>query len=221
MRDLISLSIREGHINPDAPLAEDDLVRLFDSSRSSVRTALTQLSDSGFVERKRRVGTTVTSLGVRIPLTDIRVNGGTQSIDLRVHEDRLVPSFPLVRERLQIDDGTVRMIENTFVTEGEVFGLRTAYFSEVYASDPWAKHGPVSMFDVMTGFFDTTPGRVEVSIGSDNADAHTAKTLGIAEGRSLIVREMTYFSDEGVPIELVFDRFCGDRVRLDASVAIA
>jgi len=215
VRDLITSSIRDGHIAADDPLAEEDLMQLFSTSRGSVRAALTRLRDTGFVERRRRVGTKVSHLGVSVPLTDI--NSLTTHVMCTVIEERVVPNFPLVRERLALDEPDLRMVENTFAIEGEVIGIRTAYFSTRILSDPRDLSGPVSMLETITSFFGMTPGEVLVSIGSDSADSHTARLLGVAEGIPLIVREMTYFSNDGEPIQMVFDRFRGDRVRLEAT----
>ncbi|GAA4677828.1 GntR family transcriptional regulator [Frondihabitans cladoniiphilus] len=218
VRDLITASIRDGHLAPDDPLAEEDLMELFDTSRGSVRAALTQLRDSGFVERKRRVGTKVTDLGVTLPISDIHTD--TEHVIVTVLEQRLVPSFPLVRDRLHLEDETVRMIENTFSAEGQVIGLRTAYFSAALEFDFEIYRTPVRMSMVMRDFFGVTPGEVLVIVGSDIADAHTARVLGVAEGVPLIVREMTYYDSDGSPVETVFDRFRGDRVRLEATASL-
>jgi GntR family transcriptional regulator len=218
VRDLISASIRDGYIAPDSPLAEEDLMELFNTSRGSVRAALSQLRDTGFVERRPRVGTKVSHMGVVVPLTDILADTG--HVRVEVTEDRIVPSFPLVRERLSIDDDTVHMVENTFLTDDEIIGLRTAYFSVQLDFDP-RYIGPISMKKVISEMFHTLPGDVVVTIGSDVADATTARLLGVHEGQHLIVRELTYYSDAGDPIQTVFDRFRGDRVRLESTAALS
>ncbi|PZE76589.1 GntR family transcriptional regulator [Curtobacterium sp. MCBD17_019] len=215
VRDLITASIREGHINPDAPLAEEDLIRLFDTSRGSVRAALAQLRDTGFLERRPRVGTKVTHRGVIVPLTDIDTDSEHVYVDNI--EDRIVPSFPLVRERLGIEEPTVRMIENLLVTDDEVIGMRTAYFSAHYDDDPDMFVGPVNMTTVLRDFFHVERGDVLVIVGSEAADAHTAKAFGIAVGSPLIVREVTYHDPTGRPVQTVFDRLRGDRVRLEGT----
>jgi GntR family transcriptional regulator len=219
VRDLIAASIRDGLIAPDDPLAEEELMELFNTSRGSVRAALGQLRDAGFVERRRRVGTKVSRMGVTVPLSDIRTD--SENVVISITEERQVPSFPLVRERLQLDDATVRMVENIFVADDEVIGLRTAYFSTTFQDPGDSLRGPVTMTTVIGAFFGRTPGAATVLIGSDSADARTARMLGVAEGMPLIVREMTYFDDDGAPIQTVFDRFRGDRVRLEATAFVA
>lgn len=218
VRDLITASIRAGLIDADDPLAEEDLMVVFDTSRGSVRAALTQLSEIGFVERKRRVGTTVSRIGVSMPLTDIQATH--EAVFIEIVEDRVVPSFPLVRERLQLDEPEVRMVENTFTSDDEVIGLRSAYYSRRYSQDPRVVPITSPMSETLRVFFGADPGQVTVSMGSDAADAHTARVLGVAEGHPLIVREMTYHSADGLPLQTVFDRFRGDRVRLEAVTSV-
>lgn len=215
VRDLITASIREGHIDPDAPLAEEDLIRLFDTSRGSVRAALAQLRDTGFLERKPRVGTKVTRRGVVVPLTDI--DSDSDDVYIERFEDRIVPSFPLVRERLRLDEEHVRMIENLLVTKEGVIGLRAAYFSTRYTDSPAELSGPVNMATILRDFFHTSRGEVVVTIGSEAADTTTARMLDTVVGAPLIVREVTYHDVDGNPIQTVFDRYRGDRVHLEGS----
>lgn len=218
VRDLISASIRAGLIDADDPLAEEELMVVFDTSRGSVRAALTQLSEIGFVERKRRVGTTISRIGISMPLTDIQAD--SELVYVQIVEDRVVPSFPLIRERLRIDEPEVRMVENIFTADDEIVGVRSAYYSRRFGLDPRNIPTTVRMSDTLALFFGSEAGQVTVSIGSDAADGHTARTLGVAEGMPLIVREMTYFSLEGEPLQTVFDRFRGDRVRLEATATV-
>ena len=75
------------------------------------------------------------------------------------------------------------------------------------------------MKETTTIFFGVEPGEAYISISSARADAHTARLLKVAEGWPLIVREMTYYSVDGAPIQVAFDHFRGDQVRLEASVA--
>ncbi|SMH43237.1 transcriptional regulator, GntR family [Rathayibacter oskolensis] len=229
VRDLISASIREGHLDPDEPLAEEHLMTLFAASRGSVRAALSQLRDSGFVERKPRVGTRATGIGFVLPLADIdtatdypdgAIGRGAAHVTITITEEREVPAFPLVRDRLGLVDPTVRMVENTFTADGEVVGVRTAYYSTSYGFDPRDILGPLSMREIIERYFREETGAVHVQIGADQADAHTARLLGVAEGTPLIVREMTYVTPTGSAIQIVFDRYRGDRVRLESTAVV-
>ncbi|AMM21919.1 hypothetical protein AX769_19430 [Frondihabitans sp. PAMC 28766] len=76
------------------------------------------------------------------------------------------------------------------------------------------------MKKVIEAFFGLKPGEVTMTIGSDGADGHTARILGVEEGTPLIARDMTYYAEDGTPIQTVFDRFRGDRVRLEATATL-
>lgn len=216
--DLLSASIREGHISPDEPLAEEDLMTLLDSSRGAVRAALHQLAAIGFVERRPKFGTRINQSWVRIPIADVQ--DADARVLVEVVEQRMVRTSPLLRERLCTDAAEVRMVENLFVVERPrtVLGLRTAYFDPEFAMDPaeWF-HEPLTMDGVLAGFFSRETGGVTVTIGSEVADERTARMLGVAERSALTVRDILYSAADGTPIETVFDRFRGDLVQLAVS----
>lgn len=221
VRDLISLSIRMGYIAPDDQLVEHDLIELFNTSRTSVRAALTQLSQAGMIERRPRAGTRVGAVGLTIPLADI--SSVDQAVYLEILEDRVVPMFPLARDQLQLHHSdTLRMVENSFVHQDSVIGMRTAYFSNdlEFAPADSVRTGPMRMIDVMDVAFRTRPGAVDVSIGADIADARDTRLMGVQVGTPLVIREMTYYSHDGTPVQIVFDRFRYDRVHVRGSAAI-
>ncbi|MCL8025057.1 GntR family transcriptional regulator [Nocardioides bruguierae] len=211
--DLLNASIRDGVISPDRPLAEEDLMRVFGSSRAAVRSALGQLAASGMVERRPRVGTWLNRGWTELALTDFQDDAG--EIELQITEQGRVATSPLLRERLQTDDEVVRMVENTWSADGDLLGMRTAYFRTSYSIDPavWVTE-PVRMVDVLSGFFHVTVGRGIVSIGADVADDRTARLLRVQPGTALINRDITYYDAEDQPVQTVFDRFRADRVRL-------
>jgi GntR family transcriptional regulator len=220
VRDLISLSIRMGYISSEDQLVEHELMELFSTSRTSVRAALAQLSESGMIERRPRAGTKVLAVGITIPLADIAEVG--QDVYLKIIEDRVVPNFPLARDRLRLDSEHVRMVENTFVHQGLPIGIRTAYFSQDVDLDPVAQvaTGPQHMVSIMTEGFSARPGEVDVIIGVDAADTRDARLLRIPVGKPLVVREMTYYAENGDPVEIVFDRFRGDLIHIGGTAAV-
>lgn len=220
VRDLISLSIRLGYLSPDDQLVEHELMELFNTSRTSVRAALAQLSESGMIERRPRAGTTVLAVGLTIPLADIAAVG--QDVYLKIIEDRVVPNFPLAKDRLRLETDQVRMVENTFEYLARPIGIRTAYFSPDFDVNPveQVSDGPQHMVSIMDSAFSTRPGEVDVIIGVDAADVRDARLLRIPVGRPLVVREMTYYDDGGEPVEIVFDRFRGDFIRIGGTAVV-
>lgn len=75
-------------------------MQTYSASRGAVRSALSQLTSIGILERRTRVGTRLVNAGVRIGVTDFAF-GERGGVAIDVLEQRLVPSTPLLRERLQ------------------------------------------------------------------------------------------------------------------------
>jgi GntR family transcriptional regulator len=214
VRDLVLAAIRAGDLSADALLDEEELMAMYSASRGAVRGALNQLSELGILERRPRFGTRVVDAGVRLPMTDITMQdlGG---VTITVLEQRLVPATPYLREHLSIDTPLLRMVENTFTFNGDIIGLRTAYFSPSVRSDPVSLAGPVSMQELIRGFFGAEPGVVYAWIGAELADTRTSKILSISEGACLLRRELTYLDADDQPIEVVFDAFRADKVSFE------
>ncbi|GAB91037.1 GntR family transcriptional regulator [Gordonia rhizosphera] len=221
VRDLLLASIRTGSIDADAPLVEEELMQMFDSSRGSVRAALGELSEAGRLVRRPRVGTRLHRKDLGIQLADFSGTNG-QSVEIKVTEQRLVPTFPLVSERLDIHDDHVRLVENIFIANDEVIGLRNAYFSPRFDADPTALVGePLTMAKTIAEFFRVTPGTASVSIGAELSDDRTSQLLGIEPGQSLLSRDVVYSTADGRPFQIVFDRFRADRVRLESDLGLS
>lgn len=218
VRDLVLASIRNGTIDIDAQLVEEDLMIMFNSSRGSVRAALNDLSEAGVVIRRPRVGTRVNRRDLGVALADISDTGGEQ-VQIQVTDQCIVPTFPLIRSRLRIDDDVVRLVENSFIARGEIIGMRSAYFSPRFNADPNMLGGkPITMARTLAEFFGVAPGGATVSIGAESADERTARLLDVRTGETLLSREILYTTAEGAPLEIVFDRFRADRIRFESHI---
>jgi len=215
VRDLVRASVRAGYY-VDEPLMEDRLVAQLDASRSSVRAALQQLADEGFLSRHRGRGTTVLRRGLKVRLRDVtslsddRPESSDDLVDIVLTEQRTVPSTPLLRERLGVDEDVLRMNENTFVVADEVIGVRTAYFSTRYGPTTW--QGTGDMQEVFARVFGTRVGLVRTEVGCTMADDRTGSLFGVPQGSMVLVREQTMFDTHGVPVQVVFDNYRADRV---------
>ncbi len=150
-----------------------------------------------------------------VPLTDI--DADSEHVYVERFEDRIVPSFPLVRERLRIDEDHVRMIENLLVTDDDVIGLRAALLLRALHALPRESVRADQHDDGAPRLLRRVARRGARHHRHEAADAHTAKMLGTEVGAPLIVREVTYHDLDGVPVQTVFDRYRGDRVRLEGS----
>jgi GntR family transcriptional regulator len=210
VRELLRASVRGGYIVVAEQLVEDSLVETLNASRNAVRAALQQLADEGFVDRQPRRGTVVLRRGTPIRMQDIDVLDGGTHVELEMTEESVVPSTPLLRHRLDLDETHLGMNENLFLLDGEVIGIRTAYFSIRHRKPTYT--GPAEMPAVFTGYFGVPLGRVQTEIGATTADERTGRLLGLPAGTPLLLREQLMHDDQGRPVQLVFDNYRSDRV---------
>jgi GntR family transcriptional regulator len=99
--------------------------------------------------------------------------------------------------------------------------MRTAYFSITIKVRPdIIAAAPLRMAKIYEDPFRSRPGEVDVIIGADSADSRDARVMRTPVGSPLVTREITYFAEDGPPIEIVFDRFRADRVHFGGTSAI-
>jgi GntR family transcriptional regulator len=218
VRERVRASVRAGY-GVDEPVMEDRLVVELSAPRSSVRAALQQLADEGFLARQRRRGTTVLRRGLKVRLRDVTSlsddppgSGADPDdvVDIVLTEQRTVPSTPLLRERLGVDDDVVRMHEDTFVVADQVIGVRTAYFPARSSTSSAVPAGPV---DEGSAEVDgKRVGRIRTEVACSVADDRTCTLFGVPQGSMVLVREQTVLDVDGDPVQVVFDNYRADRV---------
>lgn len=208
--DMVKASVRLGLYAEDDQLTEDVLIASLGASRTAVRAALQALASQGVVFRSPGHGTRVRHRPFRLSLRDNVVTGGEGEMTQRIVDQRVVPTTPLLRERLHTDDDTVRMVENTFSDGTEVVGVRTAYFPRQFTFTEYS--GPTDMAVVAERLFGAVLGWIESEVGSAASDEHTARLIGVPVGSPVLVREQLVVDQDGTPLELVFDHYRADRV---------
>ncbi|OLL72908.1 putative transcriptional regulator of N-Acetylglucosamine utilization, GntR family [Pseudonocardia sp. Ae168_Ps1] len=210
VREMLRASVRGGYLVVDDKLVEDQLMESLNASRSAVRAALQQLADEGFVDRQQRRGTVVVRRGVAVRLRDTVTALGATEVTLQMAEQGGVPSTPLLRHRLGVPDAVLRMNENIFRADGEVIGVRTAYFPSSFTTPSYA--GPAALDVVFADFFGVGLGRVQTEIGAAGADDRTGRLLGVAPGAPVLLREQLFHDEDDRPVQVVFDNYRADRV---------
>jgi len=211
VRDLVSASVRAGFTARDERLTEEHLMEQYGATRAAVREALRLLADDGTVDRHPGTGTVVVRRGIQVLVGDCAgVDPVRDTFDLLTVDQRWVPSTPLLRHRLRLDDPRLQLVENLFLHEGTPLGVRTAYFR--IGRNAAQYDGAARLADVCRGFFGTELGDVGTEIGSARADQRTARLLGIDEGSPVLVREQTAYDLDANPIQVVFDTYRSDVV---------
>jgi GntR family transcriptional regulator len=214
--DLLRAGIRRGDIASDASLVEDKLVDVLTASRQAVREALQTLAAEGLVIRRRRVGTTVSGSILDVAADQLmhlppdRQDLANSTIEQIEAMD--LPAPPWIRRRLRIPDTEqVRMVEELIRFRDEPICVRVSYVP--LSRLPIDSNGKVA--DLASAFqqgYGVAMGPVESLVEAVGADAMTAELLGVPHGAPLLVREVLLTGADGLPRDLSFTHYRGDRV---------
>lgn len=210
VRDLVNAGMRSGTFDEHNPLVEETLIDVLGASRSAVRNALQNLADQGMVIRKPRTGTFPSQRAIQLRIGDV-VGADAERYSLEIIDQRRVPTFELLRMILKTDEEEIRMVENTFLFDREVIGVRTAYFRDSFTATEYS--GPIDMTSVAHDFFGVSDvDATTTEIGATLADSHTGRLLGVGIGYPLLTRQQTFKDRSGEPVQVVFDHYRGNQV---------
>lgn len=201
---------------------ETDLAAQYGCSRMTVNKVLTQLTESGFLDRKRKLGTIV-----RIPviqsavleITDIEreITNLGRRYSYRLTGRSLRRATAEDRKGLGLKTGSVLALDCLHYADGQPFCAEERLVN------------PRAIPDVRTADFSTTPpggwllnqvpwSKARHEIAAQNATAELAKSLGIKRGDAvLVVRRYTELN--GIPVTFVRLSYPGDKHQLVAQFA--
>jgi len=210
VHDLVRASIRSGELKPGDRLDEFTLIRELATSRNAVREALQMLADEGLVTRAPREGTTVVGRMIQLPLNDFVVPGSDE-IAIRKLNDRIVPSTPQIRARLQTDASEVGVVEQLFTHLGEPIGVWIDYYrADVVQPDRWEKLPGISTtFELIYG---VPLGHISTTVEALPCEARTMRLLGLTEPLPMLVKEHIFYDQDGTPRDLSYSHYRADRV---------
>jgi len=219
VKTVILREIESGHWKPGERLpTENDLTTKFKVSKITVREALRELSDLGYIRREQGRGTFVQ----RPPLEqgprdltsfteEMRRHGLPASS--RVFVQGLVAAPADVATALRIPPGAeVFRLRRLRLADGEPMGLQTAFLpSALVPGIADVDFAGASLYDVLRGRYDLSPVRA--------TETHTAVLVGPTEARLLEVpagspgmaaRRVAYLA-AARPLEFVQSIMRGDR----------
>ncbi|GAA1147658.1 GntR family transcriptional regulator [Kribbella sp. NBC_00662] len=205
-------------LHPGDPIpSERALVDKLNVSRVTVRQAISDLVESGALERVHGKGTFVTG-----PQVDSQLHLTSFSREMRARG--LEPgTVVLSASEIEASDETakgLRVAKGTKVIRVE--RLRTAdaspmayevgyYPSALFPGLLGRELG--TLYDVFASEYDVVVTSGEQTVRADNADGHVARVLGVARRAPLLVLERTTFAGRKV-VELSWSAYRADRYRL-------
>ena len=200
--------------------AENCLAREFGVSRNAVRDALDLLRAEGLVERVPGVGTVVAARKYPHGLDHLLGLGETLrehgEITNEVRAAGLVTAPPEVAARLrQPPGGRVVYLERLRHLNGVPLSLDLTYLT-ADAGEPLLAQDLVhqDIFVLLEQHSGQPLGAAELTVEAVSADRHSAAVLGTTAGAALLmVERLTHLAD-GLPVDLEYIRFRGDRLAL-------
>jgi GntR family transcriptional regulator len=219
IRSLILDQIRSGKLKPNEQiLSEARLAELYGVSRLTVRSAITELVNDGFLVRLHGKGTFVrkprvessTSAGGHF-IKEMRDKGYTVSTEVLDHHECAVPAS--IRPILALHAGDSvyslrrrRSVNNEYLLITETWlpaalcpGLPRRYLSQN------------SLYDTLQQEYGLVLGTAHETLEARTASAGLAAELAVAEGSPILFSTRTTALADGTPIEFTNCWFRGDR----------
>ena len=204
--------------------SENELSRIYNLSRMTVRAVITKLVSDDllyrvpgkgtFVAEPKIMTTPLTQKGIREQLEDMGYETGTTVI-----EKKIEPAPPDIASELGLPaDEPVYKLERVRYANGEPLGLDLSYIPVGLCSDLLAKDLDLEpLCDILEKHYGIVAKRGIETLESYSAASKEMKYLKVAKGSSLLLLKYTMFSQAGTPFECSRVIFRGDRIKLKFS----
>jgi GntR family transcriptional regulator len=200
--------------------SEEELIREFGVSRTTIRMTIQNLVRQGLVEIRRGRGTFVASPRMVQELTeltgfaeDMRVLGRTPAA--RVLSREIVPAAPIVAEKLAVPAGAkVVRIQRVRLSDGVPLSLDETYLPEDLGrrvmADDLAKE---PIFTLLEERYDTPLVEAEYVLEAAAAESAVAMALEISAGSPIFLIERTSYTSGGRAVDYERLHYRADQIR--------
>jgi GntR family transcriptional regulator len=212
--------IESGNLRPgDAVPSERELAKIHDVSLMTARHALATLEQEGVVERRRGVGTFVSTPKIHFnKLMSYTEQMRSRSLIAasKILFAEIVDGEEEATARLSLSPKTqVLKLERLRHAAGEPFALETCQFSaKQYAgllSEPLERE---SLFGILERHFNVVLGYADEEVDATAADPRTADLLGVPKREPLLRIRQVIHSTKGAVIVYVLGLYRSDRHNL-------
>lgn len=206
--------------------SERELSERYQISRMTVRQALTDLVNEGFLYRERGRGTFVAQPKIHKRLSsltsfteDMRARGKQASA--RVLQLKLEPASPAVAEGLAVLTGhPVIVVERLRLADREPVGIERSHLSFAGCEAILSEDLTSSLYRLLKEKYGIFPTRAEERIEAGLCPAREAQLLGLHRmAPVLLITRITHSQDE-LPFEYVESVYRADRYTLHVSLTI-
>ena len=222
LASILRQKIDEGEWAPRSAIpSERQLEGLYHLSRTTIREAIDQLVQQGYLYREHGRGTFVSPQKLQkgwMELTSFSedlLKRGMQPGQIILTLETLVPS-PKVLQRLELAPGSlVTRIERVRLGNDIPIGLQTSYLAlpdgQSIAREELEKSG--SLYRILSEKFHLYPTEADETLEVTVASPEEARLLGVGIGAPLLLSERVTFSQERRPVEFVKILYRGDKYR--------
>lgn len=222
LASILRQKIDEGEWAPRSAIpSERQLEGLYHISRTTIREAIDQLVQQGYLYREHGRGTFVSPQKLQkgwMELTSFSedlLKRGMQPGQIILTLETLVPS-PKVLQRLELAPGSlVTRIERVRLGNDIPIGLQTSYLAlpdgQSIAREELERSG--SLYRILSERFHLYPTEADETLEVTVASPEEARLLGVGIGAPLLLSERVTFSQERRPIEFVKILYRGDKYR--------
>jgi GntR family transcriptional regulator len=212
--------IDSGGLRPgDAVPSERELARIHEVSLMTARHALATLEREGIVERRRGVGTFVSTPKIhfnKLMSYTEQMRSRSLTVGSKVLFSKILDDEEEATARLSLSPKSqVLKLERLRHTAGEPFALETCYFSaKQYAgllSEPLEHE---SLFGILERRYHVVLGYADEEVDATAADPRTAELLGVPKREPLLRIRQVIHSTKGSVIVYVLGLYRSDRHNL-------
>ena len=222
LKTILLDGIQAGQWKPDDQLpTESDLAQTYEVSKITVRQALRELADSGYVRREQGRGTFVARTRLEqgprelTSFTEEMRRHGLRAAS-RVLESGVVAAEGWLAEKLAIRSGSeVFVLKRLRLADSEPMGIQTAYVPLELAPD--LPHDPMegaSLYGLLRSKYGQEPVYARETHSAVLVEGDDAELLGVPAGGPALAAERVTFLQNGRPMELVNSIMRGDRYRI-------
>ncbi|EPR13536.1 GntR family transcriptional regulator [Ruminiclostridium papyrosolvens] len=227
LKDLIIKKIENNEFPANSQIpSEQDLCQMYDISRPTVRQAVSELTNSGYLYKEKGRGTFVYGRKNVIDIKDY--SGFTDSI-----LDCQTPAEKNIIDLQEIESSSIGQLNEIFnynssmaIAEitylsfinnqrNEVYSLNKSYISLSLFPDiiSQLKDGKSSI-DILRGKYPLIPDKSRSILEIVFADQNDSPLLRVQPGQPLIKLQNTLLSKSGQPVEYIISKYRADNCRL-------
>jgi DNA-binding GntR family transcriptional regulator len=223
IQEMLRTQIASGRLATGQQLpSETELAESFETTRTTVRQALAQLTFEGLITRRIGLGTFVASRPVESRINAERVHSFEEQMEQTgAHVTFRLLAFDVDRASASVaaaldlpPDANVYRMRRLRLVEGEIIGLEDRSMSERIGSAVSASAlvtRPATR--IVEAALGTPLGGMTVSVGAMAAPADIARELEIRRGSPVLVRSHTFFDQHSRPVLTGDSIYRGDKHR--------